>query len=55
MKQYRIKREGQLPQWSEWRNLNVQLKDHNILTVQFNEPLTVEESEEFFKHFKDVA
>jgi hypothetical protein len=53
MKQYRIRTETRddTVHWSEWRKLSEPLKDHEILTVQFNEALTVEESAEFFKHF----
>ena len=38
--------------WSEWRSLDVPLKDHDIMTIQFNEALTVEESEKFFKNYE---
>jgi len=57
MKQYRIRTETKdnTTHWSEWRSLNTPLKDHDILTVQFNEALTVKESTEFFKHFIDVV
>jgi hypothetical protein len=55
MKQYRIRTETRddTVHWSEWRKLSEPLNDHEILTVQFNEALTVKESEEFFKHFVD--
>lgn len=52
MKQYRIKTlNNEQTSWSKWYGLEVPLKDHDILTVQFTEALTVEESKEFFKHF----
>lgn len=53
MKQYRIRVEGRIPQWSDWMKLDVPLKDHNILTIQFDQALTVDESKEFFKHFME--
>jgi hypothetical protein len=53
MKQYRIK----TPKgWSIWVTINNPIsnlaKNADILTIQFNEPLTVEEAKEFFKHYE---
>lgn len=55
MKQYRIRTDhnGSSFIWSEWHNLDVPLTDNSILTIQFSEALTVEESKEFFKHFME--
>lgn len=50
MKQYRIKTSRD---WSEWRKLAEPLYQIDILTIQFNEPLAVEEVKEFFKHYVD--
>lgn len=49
MKQYRIK----TPKgWSDWLLIKVPITNTDILTIQFNEPLTLEESKEFFKHYE---
>lgn len=49
MKEYRIK----TPKgWSAWKSINTPVKNGDVLTIQFNEPLTVEESKEFFKHYE---
>lgn len=52
MKQYRLRlfHESKTG-WTEWRNINTPFKDKDVLTVQFNEPLTYEESEAFFKNY----
>ncbi len=53
MKQYRLKLfHPKETVWTHWRNLDQRPKEKDILTIQFNEPLTVEESKEFFKHYE---
>lgn len=53
MKQYRLRLfHPDVTEWIEWRNIDVPFKDKDILTIQFNEPLTVEEAKEFFKHYE---
>lgn len=53
MKQYRLKLfHEHKTEWSDWRNIDIPFKDKDIL-IQFNEPLTVEESKEFFKNYVD--
>lgn len=52
MKQYRLRLfHKNKTEWIEWRNITVPFEDKDILTIQFNEPLTVEEAKEFFKHY----
>lgn len=52
MKQYRLRLFHKSSTiWSEWRSITVPFEDKDILTIQFNEPLTVEESKEFFKTY----
>lgn len=52
MKQYRMRLfHAHKTEWIEWRNIDVPFNDKDILTIQFNEPLTIEESREFFKHY----
>lgn len=52
MKQYRMRLfHAHKTEWIEWRNIDVPFNDKDILTIQFNEPLTIEESREFFKTY----
>jgi len=54
MKQYRLKVSDKKfnHKWTEWRNVDIPFGDADILTIQFNEPLTVEEAKDFFKHYE---
>lgn len=54
MKQYRLKVTDKKfnHKWTEWRNLDIPFGDADILTIQFNEPLTIEEAKDFFKHYE---
>lgn len=49
MKQYRIRTSKG---WSVWVPISLPIKSGDILTIQFNEALTVEETKEFFKHYE---
>lgn len=52
MKQYRLRLfHKSSTEWIAWRNIDVPFEDKDILTIQFNEPLTIEESKEFFKTY----
>lgn len=52
MKQYRLHLFNKSStEWIEWRNINVPFENKDILIIQFNEPLTIEESKEFFKTY----
>ena len=53
MKQYRMRLfHKEHTEWIEWRDINVPFDDKDILTIQFNEPLTIEEAKEFFKNYE---
>ena len=53
MKKYRMRLfHANKTEWTEWRNINVPFADKDILTIQFNEPLTVQEAKEFFKNYE---
>lgn len=53
MKQYRLRLFHPTKTiWTEWRNVDVPFKEKDILTIQFNEPLTVLESKDLFTHYE---
>lgn len=53
MKMYRLRLfHKSKTEWTEWRKLDAYPDDLDILTVQFNEPLTIEEAKAFFNNFK---
>lgn len=55
MKQYRLRLlHKNKTEWTEWRDITIPIEDKDILKIEFNEPLTLEESREFFKHYEVV-
>lgn len=55
MKQYRLRLyHVSNTEWTEWRAITTPFHDKDILTIQFDQPLTLEESKEFFKHYEVV-
>lgn len=53
MKLYRLRlfHENKI-EWTEWRNIDAPFKDKDVFTIQFSEPLTIEETKEFFKTYE---
>lgn len=53
MKQYRLRLfHKDRTVWTEWRELDIPFGDKDILTVQFNEPLTMAEAMLLFKNYE---
>lgn len=55
MKQYRLRLfHKNKTEWTEWKSITLPIIATDILTIQFNEPLTIEEAKEFFKYYEVV-